>query len=146
MIKAILLLAATLGVTGCGGSMMSDADEMRSMVDDARLENDAHLATIEAAVSLDQMREEMTRHDGAMDGMMNMMSDAMGAMSHCSGPGMQELRGMHDGMRGEMNEHASAMDQAANLDAAAGEVTRHASAMHTMFDRMDVASGRMGCM
>lgn len=146
MKNAIWLLAAALAVTGCGGSMMSDADEMRSMVDDARLENDTHLATTEAAASLAEMRDEMTRHESAMDGMMTMMSDAMGEMSHCSGPGMQELGDMHDGMSGEMSAHAAAMGQAADLGAATTEVTRHAGAMQTMFDRMDVASGRMGCM
>lgn len=146
MNNAIWLLAAALAVTGCGGSMMSDADEMRSMVDDARLENDTHVATVEAAATLGQMRDEMTRHKGAMDGMMNMMSDAMSEMSHCSGPGMQELLDMHDGMSGEMSTHTAAMDQVADLDAATTELARHVGAMHTMFDRMDVASGRMGCM
>lgn len=146
MNNAIWLLTAALAVTGCGGSMMSDADEMRSMVDDGRLENDTHVATIEAAASLGQMRDEMTRHERSMDSMMNMMSGAMGEMSHCSGPGMQELRDMHVDMVGEMSEHAAGMGQATALDAAAAEVARHAGAMRSMFDRMDVASGRMGCM
>lgn len=146
MKTAIWMLAAALGAAGCYGSMMSDPDQMRSMIDDARQENESHAAMTMAAGSLTQVRNEMGRHEGAMDAMSDMMNRTMDGMSHCTGAGMAELRHMHDGMVGEMAQHGTAMDQATDLGAATSEVTRHTGAMRTMLDGMDEASGRMGCM
>ncbi len=121
MKTATWMLAAALGTAGCGGSMMSDPDEMRSMIDDARQENVTHVTTTDAADSLAQVRDEMNRHEGAMGDMMDMMDSEMDGMSHCNGSGMQDLRDMHDGMLGEMDQHGTAMDQAVDLDAATAE-------------------------
>jgi len=143
--KATWMLAIALGIGGCDGTMMSDPDRMRSMIDDARLENDAHRGAASAATSLAAMRDETTRHDGVMDDMMGEMGSAMDGMSHCTGGGMQDLRGMHDDMMGEMDAHGTAMGQTAGLDSAVAEVGRHADAMHAMLDSMDAASGNMGC-
>lgn len=142
---ATWIVVAALGAAGCDNSMMSEGDQMRSMIDDARLENDAHLASTEAATTLAQVRDEMGRHDGAMSDMMDTMDDAMDGMSHCAGPGMRDLRDMHEGMLGELDQHGAAMDQAADLDASAAEASRHAASMHDLLDGMDAATGRMGC-
>lgn len=145
MKTAMWMLVAALGAAGCTGSMMSDPDRMRSMIDDSRLENEAHRDVAARAPSLAAMRAEMTCHDGVMDDMMGEMGAAMDGMSHCSGGGMQALRGMHDNMMGEMDGHTTAMDQSADLDAAAAEVARHAGTMHEMLDGMDAATANMGC-
>ncbi len=145
MKTAMWMLVAALGAAGCTGSMMSDPDRMRSMIDDSRLENEAHRDAAARAPSLAAMRDEMTRHDGVMDDMMGEMGAAMDGMSHCSGGGMQALRGMHDDMMGEMDAHGTTMDQSADLDAAAAEVARHAGTMHEMLDGMDAATASMGC-
>ena len=145
MKTAIFMLAAALGAAGCGGSMMSDRDWIRSMVDDARQENDAHRVAIDAAGSLAQVRDEMDRHEATMDDMMGTMGTGMDGMTHCTGSGMQYLRAMHGDMNGEMDQHGALMDQSTDLDTASAEVTRHAGAMDEMVDGMDVASDRMGC-
>ena len=139
------ILAITLGIGGCGGTMMSDPDRMRSMIDDARLENDAHRDAAASVSSLADMRGEMTRHDAVMDDMMGEMGMEMDGMSHCSGGGMQALRGMHEDMGDEMGLHRAAMDQVGDLTAAATEVDRHVGAMHDMLDAMDSATAHMGC-
>ena len=116
------------------------------MVDEARLENDAHRAAADAASSVAQMRDEMGRHQAEMGDMMGGMGTAMDGMSHCTGAGMQDLRDMHAGMRDEMGDHGAAMDQTATLDAAITEVLRHTGAMEDMLGGMDEASESMGCM
>ncbi len=146
MKTATWILVAALGAVGCNGSMMSDPERMRSMIDDARQENETHLIATDTASTLVQVRGEMTRHEGAMDGMTDMMDREMDGMSHCSGAGMQDLRGMHDSMLGEMDQHAVVMGQAANMDAAAAEAVRHTGAMDAKLDGMAEATGRMGCM
>lgn len=145
MKTATWMLAIALGIGGCGGTMMSDPDRMRSMIDDARLENEAHRDAAAGATTLAEMRGEMTRHDAVMDDMMGEMGMEMDGMSHCTGGGMQTLRGMHEDMGGEMDQHRASMDQAADLTAAATEVDRHIGAMHEMLDAMDTATGAMGC-
>ena len=140
------ILAATLAAAGCYGSMMSDPDRMRSMVDDARRENDAHRVATDTASSLAHMREEMGRHQAEMGDMMGGMGTAMDGMSHCTGAGMQELRDMHVGMLDEMGQHGAAMDQTTTLDGATTEVLRHTGAMDDMLAGMDEASDSMGCM
>lgn len=142
----IWILTAMLGSAGCDGSMMSDADQMRSMVADVRQESDTHVAAVRAAESLLRVGEEMGRHEAVMEDMMGMMDRGMDGMSHCAGPAMQDLRDMHDGMGGEMDEHAATMRNAMDLGAVTSEVTRHADAMAGMLDGMDEASGRMACM
>lgn len=145
MKTATWMLAMALGIGGCDGTMMSDADQMRSMIDDARRENEAHRGTAAGATTLAEMRGEMTRHDSVMDEMMGEMGMEMDGMSHCTGGGMQTLRGMHERMGGEMDQHGAAMEQAADLTAAASEVDRHVGAMRDMLDAMDTATGTMGC-
>ena len=139
------MLAAALGAAGCNGSMMSDPDRMRSIFDEAQHENDTHLAAADGAGSLAELRGEEARHDATMDDMMDEMGTAMGNMPHCTGSGMGDLRNMHDGMGGEMDEHGTAMDQTSDLDAALVEVARHAGAVGDLLDGMDEATGRMGC-
>ena len=126
--------------------MMSDPDEMRSMIADVRAENDAHRANGASAGTLDAMHEETVRHEGAMGDMMGEMSMMMDGMSHCSGPGMEHMRGMHEGMTGEMTRHDAAMDAAADLPTARDEVGRHGQTMAGMLDGMDTAAGHMDCM
>ncbi|MBZ0231442.1 MAG: hypothetical protein K8M05_03765 [Deltaproteobacteria bacterium] len=145
MKTATWMLAIALGIGGCDGTMMSDPDRMRSMIDDARLENEAHRDAAAGATTLADMRGEMTRHDAMMDDLMDDMGMAMDGMSHCTGAGMQDLRGMHDDVDGEMTGHRTAMDAATELAAAATEVDRHVGAMHAMLDGMDAATARMGC-
>lgn len=145
MKTATWMLAAALSVAGCTGAMMSDPDRMRSLIDDLRLENEAHRDAAVNAASIAELRDEMTRHDGVLDGVMSEMEAMMDGMSHCTGGGMQAMRGMHDDMMGEMDAHGAAMEQASDLDAAATELGRHAGAMHGMVDGMDAATGTMGC-
>lgn len=141
----IWLLAVALGAAGCGGSMMSNPEQMQSMIDDTRAENHAHRDAASTTDSLASMRDEMVRHRGTMSGMMDDMGAAMDGMMDCAGPGMGDLRGMHDAMNGEMNHHAATMDSETSLGPANAEVLRHAGVVDGMLDTMDDAIGRMGC-
>ncbi len=145
MKTATWVLATALGIGGCDATMMSDPDRMRSMIDDARLENEAHRDAAASATTLTDMRGEMTRHDALMDHLMDDMGMQMDGMSHCTGAGMQDLRGMHEDAEGEMTGHRTAMAATTELAAAATEVDRHVDAMHMMLAGMGAATARMGC-
>lgn len=145
--KAIIwMFVAALGITGCGDSMRSETDQMRTIIDDVRQETDGHQVAITGATSLVQLGAEMDRHGTVMDDMMGGMGATMDGMSHCTGAGMQDMREMRGGMVGEMDHHGTTMGQVPDMAAATTEVTRHTGVMHDMLDGMDDATGRMGCM
>ena len=145
MKPATWMLVLALGAGGCDDMMMSSPDQMRSMIEDARVENQAHGHAAAGATTLAAMHDEMVRHDRTMDELMADMGMAMESMSHCTGAGMQELPGMHGAMGTEMASHRATMRASADVGAAAAEVDRHVGAMHAMLDGMDEATAHMGC-
>jgi hypothetical protein len=137
-------LVAALGTVGCS-SMMSDPDRMRTMIEDVREENDLHVALANGATMLGELREEVSRHDAAMDDMMEEMGGAMDGMSHCTGAGMGDMRAMRHDMMGEMDRHRSTIDQATDLGGAREDVGHHDGVMQGLLGGMDEAAHRMGC-
>ena len=141
MWKTSLLL---LALSACHAAM-DDMNAMRGYVEDTRRETTRHLEAARAAVTLQDMRDEMDRH---RDGMTPMMADidlTMDSMtSHCGGDGVGEMRTMHGELDGEMAQHLSAME-AVELSAQLVEVERHAATMMTMMDGMDGAMAGMSC-
>lgn len=146
MKTATWMIALALGASGCSDSMMSDHDQMQTMLDEARGEADRHRGLSAAAGTLEAMRGEMSRHEGAMAPMMDGMAMEMGEMSHCSGAGMQDLRTMHAGMAGEMGTHRAAMEDSLDVSTAMDEVGRHSQAMEDMLGDMQNAMGDVDCM
>lgn len=142
------LLAFSIGAAGCGDGMMTGMggeERMAAMVDDLRAENDTHHGALVQAGAGGDPSAEMNRHEAMMGGLMDEMGAMMDGMSSCSGDGMQDLRGMHDAMMGEMPVHMTAMSQADDLIAVTDEADRHAGAMHRMLSGMDAAMGHMDC-
>lgn len=147
MKRLIWLVAFSLGAAGCGDGMMrgmGGADGMTAMVEDLRAENDAHHRALRAAPAT-ELGAEMNRHEETMGNMMDDMGAMMGGMAHCSGDGMQDLRGMHDAMMGEMTGHMTAMSQPDGLVDVTVEADRHAGAVHGMLAGMDTAVAHMDC-
>lgn len=141
----MMLCLVLLTGSGCHTSMMNDPGAMRDLVDQARAENDTHLAAVGEALSLAAVATETARHDGRMEQIMGDMDDTMAGMSHCTGAGMADMHGMMTGMTTEMDGHHTAMQDADDLAAARAEADRHAAAMTGMMDGMDGAMGHAGC-
>ncbi len=147
MKRLIWLVAFSIGAAGCGDGMMrgmGDADRMTAMVDDLRVENDAHHSALRASPAT-EVNAEMNRHEETTANLMDDMGTMMGGMSQCSGDGMQDLRGMHDAMMGEMAGHMAAMSQPDGLVDVTVEADRHAGAVHRMLAVMDTAVAHMDC-
>ncbi len=133
-------------LAGCGIGMMSDVEQMRTIVDDARVEGATHRAAALAIETMPEMQLEMTRHARVTTGMMSDLAAGMDGMAaHCRGSGMGEMRAMHGDLDGEMAEHAAAMASQADMAAAHAEVERHVEATNAMMETMEGAMGRMTC-
>jgi len=142
MWKATLLL---LGLSACHAAM-DDMNSMRGYVDDTRRETTRHLESARAAITLQDMRDEMDRHRDGMTPMMGDIDMTMDSMrSHCGGDGFGEMRTMHGELDGELTQHLSAMEATTELSAKLVEVERHAATIMTMMDGMDGAMTRMSC-
>jgi hypothetical protein len=125
---------------------MGDQGAMRDHIAAARAENEVHAAAVAAATSMDEVHAEMTRHDGAMAGMMGDMDMTMDGMSgHCTGSGMGHMREQHGDMTTEMDAHHAMMAGVGDLAAAREETDRHVVAMDEMMDGMDGAMEHLGC-
>ena len=139
----ILATAGAAALLACGDSMMGGPSEMRNHLQDARVENQAHLEGARAATSMADMGAEMNRHGFRMDATMDAMERAMGDMMGCVD--MQAMMGMQGDMSDEMDAHGMTMAGAPDFATARGEVERHAAAMASMMDQMDTALRAMDC-
>ena len=140
MPHVVLVLSAALA--GCGG-MRIGTDAMRGAVTDAVDENQTHLSSAGAVLTMPSMFDEVDRHTSRMDAIMDEMRSHMGSMQHCSGIGsMMDLR---DGMRVEVDAHAVTMHAMVDIAAARAEVEHHVGTMGTMLDDMGTMLDGMHC-
>ena len=139
-------LAMAIGLGACHPAMMNDLEAMRGYIDDTRRETSRHLDAARAALTMEDMRAEMTRHRDDMTPMMFDIDTTMdGMISHCDDAGLDDMRAMHGELDGEMTQHASTVDAIDDLEAAVVETERHASTMMTTMEGMDGAMERMHC-
>lgn len=137
-----VLLILSVALAGCGG-MMIGTDAMRGAVSDAVDEDQTHLASAGAALTIPAMLTEVDRHTSRMDAIMDDMRSHMGSMQHCSGIGsMMDLR---DGMRVEVDAHAVTMHTMVDIATARAEVEHHVGTMGTMLGDMGTMLDGMHC-
>jgi hypothetical protein len=110
-----------------------------------RAETERHANESAAAASLAELRFATARHEAIAYDLMTDMGMEVDDSDHCTGFGMIELRARHADGLGEMGRHASAIDDAVDLDPAMVEVERHVTVMRLVFDAMDLAVDTMEC-
>jgi hypothetical protein len=126
-----------------GACMMSDRDGMQDSLRDARNEDQIYLAESRAAGSMSTLVNDVDRHAGHMNIILDDMRAHMSSMHHCSGMGsMMDLR---DGMQTEVNDHRTTIHAMSDMTAARAEAVHHVTIMDDMLDAMGMQLDGMHC-
>ncbi|HEU0031872.1 MAG TPA: hypothetical protein VFQ53_14670 [Kofleriaceae bacterium] len=120
-------------LAGCGG-MMGSSDAIRDSVDDAIHEDAVHLAASRTITTLPSMMDETDRHTTRMIGIMGDMRTDMTSMQHCAD--FESMMDLRDGMRVELDSHATTMHAIDDVGAARREVELHVATMNMMLGDM----------
>lgn len=132
MRHASLVFSFTAALAGCQTMMGSEG--MRTMMADAADEEQMHLAVSRAANTLPILLDEVDRHAGTMETIMDDMGSHMREMTHCSD--VDSMMTLQDGMRAELVAHASTMRAMTDLVLARAEAETHVGTMVKMLDDM----------
>ena len=120
-------------------------DEMRSGIDEARVENTRHRALAQGAADVETLLADVDRHEGAMEQAMRGMHHALASMTdpHCGAAGMADMTGTMDILDGEMSIHRAALGDATTLEDARAACETHALAVDAALESMEVFMGQM---
>jgi hypothetical protein len=144
-----------LALAACSADSMKDGTAlMYDALADARVENERHADACEAVPSMDEMMDELERHDLAMEEVMARMGDAraqmgrsgsMMGMGHCGGAAFGHMSETLDGVPAAMSEHEVRMKAAESLDEARSECSTHVDGMAEMMQSMTTDLDGMPC-
>lgn len=149
------LLAVPLAACSQTDDMMSgDYVSMQATLAEAQAENQHHAKACEAASSMPEMMDELTRHEKSMNGIMAHMDGARGhmgdgstgmGMRHCTGPDFDHMSRTVDDIHSTMSDHSTVMWSVEELDAARSECSTHTSEMHDLMQGMMSDLESMSC-
>ncbi len=146
MTRTWMFTTLSVALAACTTHGMSGSAAMEGHLAAAEEELARHHGTVMQATSLLDVTEEAGTHESNMGRVMGGMDDSMGGMmSHCSGSGMNRMRQMMTAMQSEMHDHASALENAADLATAHTACEAHVAEMDEMLSSMHEALGRVDC-
>ena len=134
--------------------MSGDYVSMQATLADAQAENQHHAQACEAASSMPEMMDELTRHEKSMNGIMAHMDGARGhmgdgsmgmGMRHCTGPDFDHMSRTVDDIHSTMSDHASLMRSVEELDAARSECSTHTGEVDELMQGMMTDLESMSC-
>ena len=146
LVPFLFLLGSACRDDDGGEALSHQIDDTRAHVDALREEVAAHAAAAEQAADLAALRSLEQPHDAEAAEHMDMLGHAIDDMGMCDDVPVDDLAAMmdmRDACSDELDRHEQAIADAASLDAARNEETRHMDAMMDSLDDLDTMAGSM---
>jgi hypothetical protein len=123
-----------------------DKDDLQRAVDSYRRENEVHLTRTVDARSMNEIMDEVARHEHTARMLLDWMDEIMDGMPmHCGGAGMDVLFEERSDLGERLLRHQASMQSAMDLDAAARECASYHDENEDSLDDMHQALGSMAC-